>query len=138
MEGVLTIVEAIEHVQEHRADISPARPIHLRSRLWRRLRSCIPLLPCVPATPDNHCDRKEYAPNYLCFHTSSQLLEVQPIPKYVRSSNLAGPVKDTVERSRPDVEFGRVKGIELVSVEPIASEEHREEADDPDVRFEYF
>lgn len=135
---MLTIVKAVEHVQEHRTHVSGTRPVHLRSRLGRRIRPRVPFLPRVAAAPYHHRDHKQHAPYHPGPHTPSQTLDIQPVTEHVSSDDLARPVKDAVERSGPDVELCGIEVVELVGVEPIAGQEHGEEADDPDVGFQYF
>ena len=119
--GGLTIIEAIKHIQKHRPDVSATRPVHFRRRLRRRVRPRISLLPRIPASPDNHRNRKQHAQNHLRPHTPPHALDIQPIAKNIRSDDLTRPVEDTIERPGPNIEFRAVETIELVRVEPIAS-----------------
>jgi hypothetical protein len=43
---------------------------------------------------------------------------------------LCNPVENIVQSSRPQIKFGQIDDVELVGVEPIRSEEHREEEKD--------
>ena len=136
--GGNTIVEAIEHVKEHRSNISMSCPIILHVSVQARLRPRVPLLPRITAPPNHHRKHKQHSPSKLRSHRASQAPKIKHIPKDICANNLTSPIKHIVERSGPDVELGAVKAVKLVRVKPVAGDEHGEEEDDPDVRLENF
>lgn len=128
-----TIVETIEHVEEHGSHVTTRRPILLERSLGRRLCSGELFLKRIPSTPDHHRQDKQGTPGRLGPRRPPNTLDIQSISKNIGSDNLTGIVENTVEGSGPDVEFCRVEVVELVGVEPIAGEEHGKEKHDPGV-----
>ena len=134
----LTIIEAIKHIQEHRPHVPAARPVQFRRRLRRRIRPRITLLPRIPASPNDHRNNQQHAPNHPRPHAPPQALDIQPIAKDIGSDNLARPIEDAIERPSPDVELRVIETVKLVRGEPVARQEHWKEADDPDIGLQHF
>lgn len=121
----------IENVEEHWADVTRVLPVHV----WITLGSgditwWLLLLPGVATSPDSHGEDHERNPAALGSHRSAEILEIQQVAENESPNNLGDPVERVVKGTSTGVEVGAVHRVELVSVEPVRGEEHREEEDD--------
>ena len=125
------IVEAVEHVQKHRAQIATTPPIQPLIVVRRRyLPRHLLALPRPTAAPDNHRDSEQDGQTRLGPHAAANRMQIQRMPEHKRPDNLADPVQRVIQGARAHVEVRRVDGVELVRVEPVRGEEHGEEEDD--------
>ena len=133
-----SIVEAVEHVEEHRANITVGLEVKNLIRVCLDGLAGVALLECISPTPDNHSDDQKHHQGDLCAHCAAEAWKVEGISEDQRAEDLARPVQYIVQSACTCVEFGEVKVLEVVGVEPIAGEEHGEEEQDVPVGFESF
>ena len=132
------IVHPVEDVEEHGANIGAVRPIDRWVVVLERLgvetcldlRTRVTLLESPAAAPDHEGEDKQDGPDTFGTGGSPEVREIQHEAKDTSAEHLRSPVQNTIQRPGADVELGGVDFVELVGVEPVRGEEHREEEDD--------
>lgn len=81
-------------------------------------------------SPDAHRDGEENTPHDFTAGGTREPLQVLKCAEDVSADHLHKPVEQTVERARPDVEVGGVDTVELIPVEPVTGQKHREQQND--------
>lgn len=128
-----SIVEAVEDVEKHRANIARGRPIS-----WDKVRvqlgvdgvASVRLLVSVAASPDDHGQDKERSPSNLGSDSTTDLVDIKSITQYDRGDDLCQVVQKAVERLGTGRKSGTIDGVLLVGIEPVRGPEHGEEQDD--------
>lgn len=121
-----SIVEAVEHVQEHGAEVSLILPVAV-PRLVVAGEAGLPL---VAAAPDGEGEDEEDDEGGLCAGGALEALDVEGVAEDDGADHLREPVEERVEGARADVEVAAVDRVGLVGGEPVRGPEHGEEEED--------
>lgn len=124
MEGC--VEEAVEYEKEHGSDVAAVFEVlgggyGAAGELF---------LECVSTTPDAHGDSEQKAEVNASPNRTGEPFHIKRLAKADGTDHLAKPVEQIVEGTCADVEIGPVDAVELVSVEPVAGQEHGEHEDD--------
>lgn len=121
------IVEAVEHVQEHGAEVTLVLPVALNLGLVITGEAGLPL---VAAAPDGEGEDEEDDKGSLGAGGALEALDVEGVAEDDGADHLREPVEEGVEGARADVEVAAVDGVGLVGGEPVRGPEHGEEEED--------
>lgn len=120
------IVEAVEHVQEHGAEVSLIRPVARGGEVVTGEAG----LPLVASAPDGEGEDEEDDEGGLGAGCALEALDVEGVAEDDGTDHLGEPVEEGVEGAGADVEEGAVDGVGLVGGEPVRGPEHGEEEED--------
>ena len=126
------IVEAVEDVQEHRANVARIRPIKrlpVGVEFDVHALASVPLLKGIATTPDSKGEDDKNDPGDLGSGRAANTLDIEQISPDTSGENLSQPVEKTVQCLGAGIEVSAVHGILLVDVKPVGNEEHGEEQD---------
>ena len=100
--------------------------------------SSVRLLEGIATTPCDHSQEKQSHKSALGTCCPSHWADIKQIANDIGSNNLHTPVQDVVKAPGSKIEIRQVDGVEMVGVEPVASKEQREEANDVGIGLEGF
>ena len=117
-----SIEHAIEHVEEHGANVATVSPIEMPVfvvNIGIHFRTCVVSLESIATTPNSHGEEEECCHAELGTHGAGEALAVESVAKDAGADDLGRPIKDGVEGSSADVEPCRIDILEMIGVEPI-------------------
>jgi len=127
------IVEAIEDVEEHDADVTIRGPIHGFKSVSLDRCASVTLLESISTTPDSKSEEDKSNPQNSGAHSTTDKGTVKSVTKDKGTNDLKAPVENVVQSLGASVEVSSINTVELVGVEPVGAEEHWEESDNPRV-----
>lgn len=134
-----SIVEAVEDVQEHWANVSRGSPIHghiARVRTYRL--TGVVLLVSITTTPQGKGKDKQHNPRNLGTNRSANTLNINEDTGNPCSDDLGKIVQETVEGLGSGAETGTVDRVLLVDIKPIGGEKHGEQKDNEGLKTKRF
>lgn len=131
-----SVIEAVEEVQEHGADVAGGGPVDWLHGQGRGTSET--LLKGISTSPDGQGNDQEHEPSNLGSETTADARGVKGVTQDCSSDNLCQVVQETVESPGAGGEAGKVDIVRLVCVEPIGGKKHREEEDNKGLEFDRF
>ena len=87
-----SVVEAVEHVQEHGADVAVGLEVENLAGICLDGFAGVALLECVSTAPDDHGDDQEHDQGDLCAHCSAELRKIKSVTEDQCAEDLTAPV----------------------------------------------
>ena len=125
-----SIIEAVEEVEEHGADVAVISPVGRDEVETSDGSTGVGLLVSVATSPDDHGEDEEGNPRNLGSKGTANSIHIEEITQDGSGDDLGKVVQKTVKGLGAGGEVEAVDAVLLVGVEPVGRPEHGEQEDD--------